>query len=299
MMSHGIVDNFLNSFNTPDSLEERKKWQRFECCGSSRSLYCCECYKLLIPSTTEFPANFRPLPFHLHIILHDRRNVATGVHAKVLSQGLHASQTTNSNSESKVVEIFDIERLDPLPKSYPENSYVLFPSDDSIPLESVRDNVNTLVLLDCKWTKSSSRQHPRLAALPRVHLTNPALTSYYWRWHSAGKGCLSTIEAIYEAAKEVEPQSDWTPWLWLFAIQRAAAGGVSENEKRIHRERRRTRGTAKHLLDKEKGKALSDQHKRAFEKTRRRARMPQWEVHLSKEADISVSPNNSYFVTDT
>ena len=281
-MSSNVVGDYLDSCMTPESLEKQKEWPRVNCCCTSRSLYCSECYALLIPPN-EWPTTFNRLPFHLHIILQDRRNAATGLHAKVLDESLDVDQSNSHNH----VQVFDLERLDPLPKSYPEHTYLLFPSEDSVPLESVRHQVHTLVVLDCKWTKSSSRQDPRLANLPRVHLTRPSTISYYWRWHSAGPECLSTMEAIYEAACEVEPEGNWLPWLWLFGLQRAAAGGVSHEQKLQQQDKRRKKGTEKQLRDKERGKALSVQHKRDLEsgKVAKQQRKPQWQIHLESERE--------------
>lgn len=287
-MSSDIVRDYLDSFSTPKASETKGKRTRVKCCGSSRCFYCTECYKLLVPEE-ECPIGMRSLPFNLHIILHDRRCVASGLHAKVLSERFCSKGATDKNDCSKRVQVFDLERLDPLPECFPENTYVLFPSDDSIPLQTVRHQVNTLVVMDCKWTKPSSRHDPRLASLPRVHLTSPPTASHYWRWHSAGQECLSTIEAIYEAACEVEPECNWLPWLWLFALQRAATGGMTEEQKLIQRELRRTRGTAKHLQDKERGRALSEQHKRERGEVRKQARKPQWQVHFESERGASLS----------
>ena len=175
------------------------------------------------------------------------------------------------------------------PQTTQKHTYLLFPSEDSIPLGSVRHQVDTLVVLDCKWTKSSSRHDPRLTKLPRVHLTNPSTVSYYWRWHSAGPECLSTIEAIYESSCEIEPETNWLPWLWLFALQRAAAGGVSLEQKLRQKELRRKKGTEKHLQDKAKGKELSEQHKRdsVSGKVTKQQRKPQWQIHLESEQSKS------------
>ena len=281
------MGDYLSSFASPRALQTRSNWSRVECCGSSRSLYCTECFKLLIPAA-EWPVNIRSLPFHLRIILQDRRSAATGLHAKVLNERLRDNDGPDLHDSSKNVQFYDLERLDPLPKSYTENTYLLFPSDDSLPLESARHRVDTLVVLDCKWTKSSSRQDPRLSSLPRVHLTNPPSVSYYWRWHSAGKECLSTIEAIYEAACEVEPECNWLPWLWLFALQRAATGGVTEEQKKIQKEMRRTKGTVKHIQDKERGRLLSKQHKRERDGVQRQARKPQWRINLDSDGETNV-----------
>lgn len=283
MTSEGELGDYLNSFLSPASLEKQKQWPRVQCCGTSRSLYCSECYSLLIPRE-EWPESVRQLPFQLHIVLHDRRNAATGLHAKVLDESVDRCLT---DDESKNVQVFDIKRLDPLPRTFSEHTYVLFPSKDSVPLESVRHVVQTLVVLDCKWTRSSSRHDPRIQKLPCVHLTpQPNVESYYWRWHSAGPQCLSTIEAIYQAAQEVDPDgSSWLPWMWLFGLQRAAAGGVSQEQKRQQQALRRQEGTEKQARDRERGKLLAEQHKRDLVSGMEmgQPRKPQWQVQLENQ----------------
>jgi DTW domain-containing protein YfiP len=271
------LESYLRSFETRDAIEKQKQWSRQLCCGKSRSLYCPECYSLLFPPS-EWPKDLKKLPFDLYIILHDRRAVATGVHAKVL----HKSICLAAGAYERDVEIFDLERLDPLPKNFPEHSYLLFPSDDSVPLDSVKRQVKTLVVLDCKWTRSSSREDPRLASLPRVHLTRPHRQSFFWRWHSAGSERLSSIEAIYEAASEVQSSVNWLDWMRLFALQRAAAG-LSQEDKLMHHQFRRQAGTDKQKRDKERGKLLSFQHKKDHEAgLTRNARKPQWKINLEE-----------------
>mmetsp|Transcript_29642 Transcript_29642/g.48909 ORF Transcript_29642/g.48909 Transcript_29642/m.48909 type:complete len:289 (+) Transcript_29642:135-1001(+) len=282
-MSERVVANYLDSFLTTEAVQKQKAWPRVQCCGTSRSLYCCECYSLLVPES-EWPKSANRLPFNLHIILHDRRNAATGLHAKVLNENLVVAEDSNIHN---AVQVFDLERLDPLPTNYSKGTYLLFPSDDSVPLESVRHQVKTLVVLDCKWTRSSSRQDPRLVRLPRVHLTHPPAKSYYWRWHSAGPNCLSTMEAIYEAANEVQPptsDADRLTWLWLFGLQRAATGGISQEQKLRQQALRKQNGTEKQLRDKKRGKASSEQHKKDLEsgKETKQARKPQWMLALEK-----------------
>jgi DTW domain-containing protein YfiP len=286
---HASIGDYLDAFLTPEARQTHKSWPRIKCCGTSRSLYCCECYSLLVPKNdwpTAPPAS--RLPFHLDIILHDRRNAATGLHAKVLNTNLVFKDDGNVNNK---VQVFDLERLDPLPTNYSEGAYLLFPSEDSVPLESVRAQVKTLVVLDCKWTRSSSRQDPRLTRLPRVHLTQPPAKSFYWRWHSAGPDCLSTMEAIYEAAKEVQRPAANEPsglltWLWLFGLQRAATGGVSHEEKQKQQALRRQKGTEKQLRDKEQGKLSSKRHKKVLEsgKDMKQARKPQWMLSLETKS---------------
>ena len=199
------VTAYLDSFSPKGN--ERKK-----CCGASRSLFCSECFNLVVPRS-DLPSCIRDgslkLPFNLHILLDDQRTSATGLHAATL---LGKEQVT----------LVDIKRGDSV-QDYRDCSqtYVLFPSTDSVPLSSVRD-ISTLVVLDCKWTQPA-RAQSFVSELQRVHLSSPPKQSHFWRSHTAAQGCLSTIEAIYYAALEVDPHnSDLIHLLWLFGRQRAA-----------------------------------------------------------------------------
>jgi len=53
--------------------------------------------------------------------------------------------------------------------------------------------------------KQSYNDNPlsSLEGLQFVHLEFPPRKSYFWRWHNRGDGMLSTIEAVYFAAREV------------------------------------------------------------------------------------------------
>lgn len=201
-----IVTEYLESFSVPTKAE------RQQCCGSSRSLFCNECCRLF-PSS-DLPACIEngslELPFELRIILHDQRSSATGLHAVALV------------GDKNRVSLHDIKRETDSPMEFRDNTYVLFPSEDSVPLSSVRNDILTLVVLDCKWTRPAAAQDT-VAALPKVHLSCPPSESHFWRSHTAKQGCLSTIEAIYHAAMELDPtNSDLIHLLWLFGKQRAA-----------------------------------------------------------------------------
>lgn len=281
------MNEYLETFLSAESLEQQETWGREECCQSSRSLYCPECFRLLIPDSHRPEAlQTTKLPFDLHVILHDKRNAATGVHAVVLDQvSPHENQVT----------LIDIDRDDAIPEYANFNhTYLLFPSEDSIPLSSFQGIIKTLVVLDCKWTRSSSREHPSIACLPKVHLSHPPSTSNYWRWHSAGSGMLCTIEAIYEAATELSTSgnNNYLHLLWLFGLQRGWIGAAtmksgratpcSQHAKEDQRELRRTRGTAKQAHDKEKGKLLSAQVKREREAGSiiQEPRNPRWNINI-------------------
>ena len=202
------VTAYLDSF-----LPQSQVGERIKCCGSSRSFFCSECCQLLARAE-DLPSCIRDgtlkLPFNLHILLDDQRSAATGLHATALLGG-------------EQVSVMDIKRDNSPIMDYSECSkaYVLFPCDDSVPLSSVQD-ISTLVVLDCKWTRTASCEL-LVSGLPRVHLTAPPLQSQFWRSHTAAEGCLSTIEAIYYAAIELDPNNtDLIHLFWLFGKQRAA-----------------------------------------------------------------------------
>lgn len=265
---------YLNSF-----LEDRKVFPipRKKCCGTSRSLYCTECCKLLVEKR-EWPTSIQKgrleLPFDLDIVLDDRRNSATGFHALVL-----CNESQSVKEECQKVRLFDIEREDTLPNyEDEENTFILFPSSDSIPITAVAHSIKRLVVMDCKWTKSSSKNLPQLQNLQKVHLTNPPEESFFWRWHNAGKGMISTIEAIYFASLEVAKSNNklyednienLIDIMWLFGIQRSTTAisairdgkpsPFSKDGKTLQRDLRKTeKGSEKHLRDIAMGKKLKE-----------------------------------------
>jgi hypothetical protein len=286
---------------------EGSKFPRKKCCGTSRSLYCVECSKLLI-DRERWPASIQAghldLPFSLDIVLHDRRLSATGFHALVLlkaSQGSNEDDDSSKSShdvteeESQVitqqerVRLFDIENGDQLPSYEGEdnNTFLLFPSENSVPISSVADQIHRLIVLDCKWTKSSCQSLPQLARIQNVHIGNPPLESYFWRWHNAGTGMCSTLEALYfaaletaEASNENRHRKDFNEvnrkslidLMWLFGIQRNATALSAKREgkpspfskdgKAMQRNLRKTeKGSEKHLRDIERGKRLMEEAK--------------------------------------
>lgn len=222
------LGQYLDSF-----LVNSSEISRVECCGSSRWLYCTECFRLLLPTTDLPPSLCRgtfQLPFDLDVLLYDRRKSSTGIHALVVDK---LRQEDPRDNVSTRVSLIDIDRDDPIPDYVDqENVYLLFPSNDSVPVSSVASEISKLVVLDVKWTRTSLRLHPSVAALKTVHLSSPPPESYYWRWHNAGKGMLSTIEAVYVAASEVNIDADYLPLLWLFGLQRAMIAAKEQEHGR-------------------------------------------------------------------
>ncbi len=268
---------YLNSFDGNTS------FPRVTCCNSSRSLYCEKCCRLLVPDdvlpdsislrrkvcsvgtadTNDDKQRPLKLPFNLHIVLDDRRGSATGLHAVTL---LNNDDENHDLGSVKLIDIAngddianyqrstpeeDNNSIDPIEQ--PETTFLLFPTPgESVPIESVAQQMDTLVVLDCKWTKSSlCRKNANLMKLKKVHLSN-TYTTHYWRWHNAGDGCVSTIEAIYYAAMEVSEQKylqqqalsqrtsmlqdhlvdqrNLMHLLWLFGHQRAVTLQAAERD---------------------------------------------------------------------
>ena len=273
------LENYLNGFLKPEHDNQRRTCTtRARCCGSSRSLYCTECYNLIVPKD-EWPTSIKnselKLPFDVTCILDDRRKSSTGLHLPVL---LRAS------GHGDQISITDLDRGESPPIYDTDSTYLLFPQKGvSKPLSSVADKVKNLVVLDCKWTSSQcSRELPVIKNLPKVHLTSPPGESFYWRWHNAGKGMVSTLEAIYFASMEInqmkeknnQEENHLLDLLWLFGIQRASTVltacklgkpiPFTSEGKEMQRSLRRTiKGSESHLRDIERGRQL----KEAYQKT--------------------------------
>jgi len=274
------------------------------------------------------------LPFNLQIVLDDRRGSATGLHAVTLlneKEGMSEkcdgnnnleyqkssqkdsidqnANTTSSNDASNLgsVELIDLGNGDKIPtyEVGDATTFLLFPSPgESIPLQSVAAKVQTLVVLDCKWTKNKKffRINEELSTLQKVHLSSPPQQSYYWRWHNAGPGMMSTIEAIYYASIEVSlekqhqlmglneashvdsneyliDQNNLIHLLWLFGHQRAATLKAAQNEgtpapfsdegKEHQRLLRKQKGTWRQLRHAEDERRLRERNKKKEEKKKR------------------------------
>jgi len=86
-------------------------------------------------------------------------------------------------------------------------SYVLFPGPDATPIEQLpRDRAVTLVVLDGTWWQARKllKLNPTIAALPRVAFRPHRPSAYVIRREPAAF-CVSTIEALAEVLKVIEP----------------------------------------------------------------------------------------------
>jgi hypothetical protein len=241
--SEDLLEAYLKETHPSDT------WpRRTFCCESSRSLYCPECCTVCIPEEA-FPLPLQDgrlrFTFSVDVILDvkERKTSSTGIQLVAVANALESrrEELRMGKSETSVV-LHDLGKSC-FPEYNPEEEgvYVLFPSDDSVPISSV--SPSKLVVLDIKWSKQMPvTAHPTIAQLPKVHLDSPPPQSHFWRWHNEGKGMLSTIEAVYYAAMEVtrddnswseEARDDLIHMMWLFALQRSIIHSKSEMEKRV------------------------------------------------------------------
>lgn len=230
-MSQSEAEQLLSHYiDCPTSKQASDCTKRVKCptCNASRSFYCATCLELLVPKD-EWPQgvkdNALKLPFDVDLILDDRRLSSTGIQMATLLK---------ASSSPTQIRISDRDLEEPVPDYSNEldETFLLFPCPSSVPLSyALKDTsrVRRLVILDCKWRRSSIRLHPNLTTLKRVHLDNPPAESFYWRWHNSGDGMLSTVEAVYYAAWQVGAATKgWdfaqpkllVDLFWLFRLQR-------------------------------------------------------------------------------
>ncbi|CAE7569284.1 unnamed protein product [Symbiodinium natans] len=195
--------------------------------------YCCT--PLGVPEGVTVPR--ARLPFaHCDIIFDDAPKKATSIHAKVLAPEqvrLIDLFTTEANTNRTLsrpaggtatkAESEDIRGeissdanavIREIPEYDPHITLVLFPDDSSATFEEVATESDvgpldqlTLVVIDSPWKRAQVlRKHPRLAKLRSIRLGHPP-PSRFWRYHSEGTGCVSTVEALAALAKEVLPRT--------------------------------------------------------------------------------------------
>eukprot|EP00435_Cladocopium_sp_Y103_P062458 s79_g24.t1 len=218
-------------------VEELSQWRREVCssCGASAMFYCpyC-CLPVGVPAGVTVPR--ARLPFaRCDIIFDDAPKKATSIHAKVLAPeqvrlidlftaegnsnrtlsrpGGAASKAETDKDASTGGDSLDLSVLREIPEYDPHITLVLFPDDSSATFEEVASQNGfgppeciTLVVIDSPWKRAQVlRKHPRLANLQSIRLGHPP-SSRFWRYHSEGTGCVSTVEALAALAKEVRSQ---------------------------------------------------------------------------------------------
>jgi len=214
------LSSYLEKFLSTDYLPH-VDFPRVNCCGSSKSLYCTECLKLLI-DPSYWPESILKgelkLPFDLDIILYDNRRQCSSIHAMVLlneslkhsSTSVHDNPIDNSSplqtsSGSKMIHLIDIQRGDLVPSYYDNNTddsstctYLLFPSSDSVPLSSVANQVRKLIVLDCKWTKCNTLPKELQNLNKVMHLISLSSSIIYTEIHWMDSSYSYAVTMLYK-----------------------------------------------------------------------------------------------------
>ncbi|RLN96036.1 hypothetical protein BBJ28_00020406 [Nothophytophthora sp. Chile5] len=166
-------------------------WQRLPCtsCQRSYKFYCPKCYiPLGVPEDAAVPT--LTLPLQVHVWFQDKVKKSTAPHAKVLAP-----------RDVEIIPYPPVNGSDVLPTYTREDAVVVYPSFESetldkITVEELR-TIRTLVFIDCPWQKAAAiMMDPAISSLRCVKLAQPPQESNFWRYHKAGAGCVSTIEAI-------------------------------------------------------------------------------------------------------
>ncbi|CAE8721238.1 unnamed protein product [Polarella glacialis] len=234
------------SLDVPAALAaELTGWRREACpsCGASAMFYCPYCCAPLgVPEGITVPR--ARLPFaRCDIIFDDAPKKATSIHAKVLAPDQVRlidlfTQDANSNrtlsrpsggpqaelgSQASGLQGGDDKEAAAVIREIPEYDFsramVLFPDDSSITFEEARASGSLclaedfiLVVIDAPWRRAQVlRKHPRLAPLRSVRLSSPP-PSRFWRYHSEGVGCVSTVEALAALVREFPAAPSQPSW---------------------------------------------------------------------------------------
>lgn len=172
-------------------------WTRVPCpsCKRSYKFYCPVCC-IAIGKPQDVVVPSLGLPLQVHIWFQDKVKKSTAPHAKVLAPKdvqiiqYPLPETNGSDGEQAA------------PMYTREDTVVVYPSYESETLADLTaedlQQLKTLVFIDCPWQKAPViLQDSVLANVRCVKLAKPPLESKFWRYHKAGKGCVSTIEGAF------------------------------------------------------------------------------------------------------
>lgn len=124
------------------------------------------------------------------------------------SEAGHALNTVNILKKSlRRILVVDGEIFDE--NIIPENSFLIYPSEDAAPLENVNIPESAqLILLDGSWKKTRKILYlnPWLLKLPKISL--PLQNSRYYLRKQKDRG-FSTLEAVYTALSELDKQQNY------------------------------------------------------------------------------------------
>ena len=214
----------VNSGSVVEALRpEVQHWRREVCpgCSLNTMFYCPHCCKSVGTPVGVHVPTVR-LPFgRCDIIFNDKPSSSTGIHAKILAptQVRLIDLYTKEDFEARRVRCAvggepsdtgaQTATIREVPDYDAQSTVVLFPDERSCPFDAIDADMVPLsemvmVVIDATWRRAQHlRTLPQLANLRSVRLKAPP-QSRFWRYHSNGPGCLSTIEALAALAREMD-----------------------------------------------------------------------------------------------
>ena len=176
----------------------------------------CRCFELVgVPDHIKVPKI--NLPVHVDILFRDKPKNSTSIHAKLLAPD-HVTITNFADVPTQV----NI-----------EETVVIYPTQDAGTFFDLQppelSQLKRLILIDAPWKKAAVMvKHPALESVRKIKLASPPSTSKFWRYHSQGAGCISTIEALKcillefsQATKDStsSTESSYDPLMYFFNLQ--------------------------------------------------------------------------------
>ncbi|KAJ3674874.1 hypothetical protein LUZ60_005490 [Juncus effusus] len=125
----------------------------------------------------------------------------TPIGRKLVSNGFQVKKI-HTKKKPNSTEIYETEEYN---ITIPPNSALLFPNEKSTNINSIDFEVKNLIVLDGTWAKAQRMYHenPWLKILPHLKLDLKKESLYSEVRHEPKEGCLSTIESIVFAMKEL------------------------------------------------------------------------------------------------
>lgn len=183
-VSDPFADLKLASFEPLHNLDARTTCPK---CLLKRKFFCYDCHLPMDREPSHTPHLKLPIICDVVHYETEAQSKSTAVHAKVVAY------------ESVKVHRFPSDSLE---EWDPDETVVLFPSDDAVPVEELDfGKVKRVVFLECQWHNAKRiLRDERISKLKHVKIGK--YETRFWRWQNVGNECLATIEAIYYFYKE-------------------------------------------------------------------------------------------------
>jgi DTW domain-containing protein YfiP len=143
------------------------------------------------------------------------------VHVVILAHRVELAKTTNTGRlvTRMLGDRSELVRSDEewQPHVSAAHSFVLFPSDDALPLAEVAGDIQCLIVPDGTWAQGRriARRHPACAPLRKVCLAGPPVSRYTLRRSNLAHA-MCTLEAVAYALQTLEGDRCAAPMLHAF-----------------------------------------------------------------------------------